>query len=366
MQPRCWVELNTDAFERNLRRVLELSPKSKVMAVIKADGYGHGMLLAAQHLQSADEFAVTSTEDVIKLHDNEIRKPLTLLSCSFSPSDLEYFSEHSIRPVVYDYEQVVAINDLPPRVSIDLWVKVDTGMGRLGFSVEELVSVCLRLQKLESVRSISLMTHLANADAPTDPRNQQQIARFESIIESLAKNDIELLEVSMLNSAGVVGLSDASFDIVRPGVMLYGVSPTKGRSADELGLTPVMNLKSRVISVRRMSAGCGIGYGGSYTLDADTRIAYIACGYGDGYPRHAPSGTNVSVNGFLVPLVGRVSMDMIAVDIGELPVQVGDVAVLWGEENPIEEVAASAGTIAYELTCAITARVERTLTKDAV
>ena len=357
--PRCWVEIDIRAFEQNLNRVRELTPSANVMAVIKADAYGHGMMLAAKQLETADEFAVTSIEDVEKLHACGVDKPLTLLSSTFDKAALEYFSQQSIRPVIYDYEQLAVVSELSAGAELDLWVKVDTGMGRLGFDADELLMVCKRLQSSDGVGSISLMTHLANADVPTDARNERQISAFRSLIFSANENGIFFKQVSMLNSAGVVGLHHAAFDIVRPGVMLYGISPTVGVSAQKLGLKPVMSLKSKVISVRRMAAGSSIGYGGTYTLDADSRIAYIACGYGDGYPRHAPNGTTVSVNGFLVPLVGRVSMDMIAVDIGELPVQVGDIAVLWGEENPIEEIALSAGTIAYELTCGVTRRVKR-------
>ena len=358
-QPRCWVEIDAQAIQHNLHRVRDLVPNSQVMAVIKSNGYGHGMVLAARQLNLADEFAVTSIEDVKKLHAQNIHKPLTLLSSTFNSDDLDYFANHRISPVIYDYEQLDAVCQAEKDGSLDIWVKVDTGMGRLGFAVEEVVSVCARLVKSSRVGHISMMTHLANADVPTDERNQRQLSLFREVLQALDDNNIAIKRASILNSAGVVGMSDAAFNIVRPGIMLYGISPIPGTSAEALGLHAVMDFKASVISVRRMPAGSNIGYGGSYTLDADSRIAYIAAGYGDGYPRHAKTGTTVCVNGYLVPLVGRVSMDMIAVDIGELPVAVGDLAVLWGKDNPIEQVAADAGTIAYELTCGITERVAR-------
>ena len=357
--PRCYVELDSSAFAHNLQRARDFTPTANLMAVIKANGYGHGIDLSAQHLDDADEFAVTSVEDALHLRQTGVSKPLTLLSPTFDTADLNSFSKNSIRPVIYEYEQLAQINSMEESQSLSLWVKVDTGMGRLGFDVDEVVAVCARLSRHPNVENISLMTHLANADNSNEPLNEQQISSFKRLLKLLRDHGVEIENASVLNSAGVVGYNEAAFDFVRPGIMLYGISPQQGTSAYELGLKPVMTLKSRVLSVRRMPAGSRVGYGGTYTLDSDSRLAYVACGYGDGYPRHAPSGTPVSVNGFLVPLVGRVSMDMLAIDIGELPVEVGNSVTLWGESNPIEDVAASAGTIAYELTCGITERVAR-------
>ncbi|WP_353413810.1 alanine racemase [Arenicella sp. 4NH20-0111] len=361
---RCYIELNTDAFAHNLACIRQLAPLSKVMAVIKANAYGHGMMLAARHLDDADEFAVTSTEDAQQLRQNQIDKPLTLLSPMFGESDLKWMSENTVRPVIYDYHQLNSLRSDKSFKSLDVWLKVDTGMGRLGFSMEEIQSVYNSVRQLAGIGSISLMTHLAQADQPNLTANQQQIALFQSIVSEAKNNNQTYSECSILNSAGVVAFSENAMDIIRPGVLLYGVSPQRGLSSQALGLQPVMTFKSSIISVRRMPSGSSIGYSGTYTLDQDSRIAYIACGYGDGYPRHAPNGTTVLVNGFLVPLVGRVSMDMIAVDIGELPVNVGDQAVLWGEGNPVEDVAEASGTIAYELTCKITQRVSRVVIQN--
>ena len=232
-------------------------------------------------------------------------------------------------------------------------------MGRLGFSVDELPGVAERVKELSGVQSVSLMTHLANADTPNKPANQQQLDLFSEVLSTAKQHKHQYHQISVLNSAGIVAFGGSANSITRPGLFLYGISPQQGLSAHKLGLKPVMAFKASVISVRRLPSGTSIGYGGTYTLDTDSRVAYVGCGYGDGYPRHAPSGTNVSVNGFLVPLVGLVSMDMIAVDVGELPVKLGDPVTLWGEENPIEDVAQAAGTIAYELSCGITQRVVR-------
>jgi len=357
--PRCYLEIDTSSFEHNLNRVREMVPDAAVMAVIKADAYGHGMELAAKCLIAADEFAVTCLEDLQRLHRFGIDKPVTLLSARFDKSDLEYFAKHLTRPVIHEYEHLQCLRSLPSGTNLQIWLKVDTGMGRLGFSVEELPNVYARIQEMPGVESLSLMTHLANADQPGLVANQAQFTLFNAVLKTAKQNGQEYRQVSVLNSAGVVAFDKQAFDVVRPGLMLYGISPQAGLSADKLGLRPVMEFKSSVISVRSLPSGSSIGYGGTYTLDMDSRIAYVACGYGDGYPRHAPSGTNVFINGFLVPLVGRVSMDMLAVDIGELPVQVGDTVTLWGKDNPIEDIAEAAGTIAYELTCGITQRVVR-------
>ncbi len=357
--PRCYLQINTAALSHNLERIKQLVPSSKVMAVIKADAYGHGMEVAAEYLNGADEFAVTDTSDVKRLQHMGIEKPITLLSARFDAQDLRWFSQHQIRPVIYDYEQLNCLRALPTDTALPIWLKVDTGMGRLGFSVEELPTVYARVSELPGIASIGLMTHLANADDPQRPVNKAQFELYQKVINTAEDNKQWYREYSILNSAGIVAFADRARDVIRPGILLYGISPQPGLSAHALGLKAVMEFKSSVISVRRLPAGTSIGYGGTYTLDTDSRIAYVACGYGDGYPRNAATGTTVLINGFLVPLVGRVSMDMLAVDIAELPVVVGDRVTLWGEDNPIEDVAESANTIPYELTCGITQRVAR-------
>lgn len=358
---RCYAELNTEAFSHNLNRIRELAPTSKVMAVIKADAYGHGMTLAASALEAADEFAVTCTDDARRLRENSVDKPLTLLSAQIDSAALTWFAGNDIRPVIYDYEQLDCLRSIDASLTLNVWLKVDTGMGRLGFSAEEISNVYKIVNQLGGIGTISLMTHLAQADQPLLPANADQFSLFDAVLLEAKKLGHNYHEFSLLNSAGVVAFSEYAKDFIRPGILLYGISPQIGMSAHQLGLKPVMTLKSFVISVRRMPSGSSIGYSSTYTLDGDSRVAYISCGYGDGYPRHAPNGTTVLVNGFLVPLVGRVSMDMIAVDIGELPVNVGDSVTLWGTDNPIEDIAEASGTIAYELTCKITDRVSRVI-----
>lgn len=354
-RPAC-VYIDRQAYQHNLKRVKELTPNASVMAVIKADAYGHGMEVAADALNGADEFAINSLDDVYRLRKHAVNKTLTVLSANVTTDDLNQLSSINVRPVFYDLSQLTLFEGVNPNANLSIWLKLDTGMGRLGVLVNELPSVYQRLSKVKGISSISVMTHLANADNLHHPSNDEQIRSFEQQSELF-----EFDQKSILHSAGVVNFSDKQKTIVRPGIMLYGISPVQDKSADELGLKPVMTFKSQLISVKQLPAGSSIGYGSTYSLEVNSRIGIVACGYGDGYPRSAPSGTLMLINGFYVPLVGRVSMDMLAVDLGELPAQVGDEVVLWGAGNPVEDVAKSACTIAYELCCGILPRVERVL-----
>ena len=342
------------AVTHNLQRVRELTPNSKIMAVVKADGYGHSMEVAAQALGSADEFAVTGLDDVRRLRQAGIDKAITMLSSNFGVNDLNVMAKNAVRPVIYDHEQLSLLSNLDSNAALDLWLKLDTGMGRLGFSEQDLHLVVEKLLTNVGVNSVSLMTHLANADAPQHPSNSKQISAFLRFSENYSFH-----QLSILNSAGTIAFSDQAQDIVRPGIMLYGVSPDSDRSAVSLGLKPAMTFKSELISVKQLPAGSPVGYGSRYTLDSDTRIGVIACGYADGFPRHVASGTLVLVNGMLVPIIGRVSMDLMTVELGEMPASVGDSVTLWGADNPVEHIAQAAETIAYELLCGITQRVER-------
>lgn len=348
------VLLDGAAFEHNLQRVRELIPESKVMAVIKADAYGHGMELAADSLGLADEFAVNSLDDVKRLRRHGIDKTITLLSALLSQAELEWAAKNKVRPIVFDHSQLMLFKNLEITESLSVWLKLDSGMGRLGFSAHEIDSIAAHLLACKAVKNLSLMSHMANADRLTHPLNEQQIKDFQ---DSASQRSYS--QTSMLNSAAILNFTSAAGHIVRPGLMLYGISPLADKSAKELGLKPVMTLKSELISVKTIAAGGCIGYGSEYQLLKDTRIGIVACGYGDGYPRHAPSGTPVLVNGVKAQLVGRVSMDMLAVDLGTLNAKVSDPVILWGADNPVEIVAAAATTIAYELCCSITARVER-------
>jgi len=346
--------IDSAALKHNLGVVRQMVPDAKVMAVIKADGYGHGMEIVADALLAADEYAINSMDDVCRLRAHGVDKPLTALSASLDLTILREMHRLNVRPTIYHDSQIQLFEQLDSQYALSVWLKVDTGMGRLGFLADELDRVLKRLLAAPGVRQISIMTHLANADNPSDLVSERQLSDFKI----LAANDV-FVQRSVLNSAGVINYANAVYDIVRPGIMLYGVSPQRDVSANSLGLRPVMTFKSQLISVKRLPTGSPIGYGGHYVLDQDSRVGVVACGYGDGYPRHAPTGTPVLINGVLLPLIGRVSMDMITVDLADTPAQVGDEAVLWGDGNPVEGVAEVAGTIAYELCCGILPRVER-------
>lgn len=352
------VLIDTDACEHNLGRVKQLAPDASVMVVVKADGYGHGMEAATNSLlnglSESDEIGVNSMDDVLRLRAIGVDATISMLSSQLELSQLNSLAENNVRTVFFDHSQLDLFQQIEPTANLDLWLKVDTGMGRLGVLPDELPLIYQKLSAIEGVRSLSLMSHFANADNPDHVANQQQIKIVLALAEQFA-----FKQVSLLNSAGIVNYAASAFDIVRPGLMLYGISPTSHKTAQELGLKPVMTFKSELISVKRLPAGSSVGYGSAYTLDADSRIGIVAVGYGDGYPRHAPSGTPVLVNNMLVPLVGRVSMDMIAVDLGEIQAEVGDEVVLWGDGIAIEDIAEMAGTIAYELSCGILPRVER-------
>lgn len=348
------VVIDRAAIKHNLQRVREFVPNAKVMAVIKADGYGHSMETVARALEAADEFAVTCLDDVDRLRSQGFNKPISMLSSTFTVDDLHRMPAQQVRPVFYDSCQLSALSELDDSANLDLWLKVDTGMGRLGFCVEDAHLIAARLLSHRGIKSVSVMTHLSNADTPDHPSNQRQIKSFVKFTETY-----NFREISILNSAGVVAFADQAQHIVRPGVILYGVSPQVGLTAHGLNLQPAMTFKSSLISVKRLPVGSQIGYGSGYTLDSDSRIGVVACGYADGYPRHAPSGTPVLINGMIVPLVGRVSMDLITVELGDVKAEVGDDVILWGEGNPVENIAELSETIAYELVCGIPPRVER-------
>ncbi len=348
------VVIDRTAIKHNLAKIQALANGAKIIAVIKADAYGHGLEVVAKQLKDVDEFAVNSMDDVQRLRVAGIDKPLHLLSALFDGEQLCMMIRQNVSPVIYDWEQLAILEQLDTEHQLSVWIKVDTGQGRLGFMPEDLPDVIKRVNACTAIAKCSLMSHLSYADTPEHPSNQQQLKLFKQLL-----NKHQFSRASLLNSGGLVSFSDATFDCVRPGIMLYGISPTIDKTAVDLGLHAVMTFKSKLLSVKRMPSGSSIGYGGTYTLDSDSRVGIVACGYGDGYPRHASNGTPVLINGLIVPLIGRVSMDLLAVDLGELPAEVGDEVILWGAGNPVEEVAKAAGTIAYELCCGILPRVER-------
>jgi len=325
------------------------------MAIVKADGYGHGLEWVARTLHEADAYGVASVEDGIRLRTAGIRKPVVLLEGFFHPDELPLLVEHRLDTVVHHESQLWDLEHVRKlEHPIDVWVKVDTGMHRIGFPPDALPDVTRRLKTCMAAGRVRILSHFPTADNHFDAQTPQQIREFEELTQNLNA------ERSLSNSAGVVHWPSSHFEWVRPGIMLYGGSPMIGKSARELDLRPVMTLVSELIAVNHRRKGEAIGYGGDYICPEDMPVGVVAIGYGDGYPRHAPPGTPVLINGIRLPVVGRVSMDMVTVDLRELPdAKVGDRVTLWGEGLPIEEIAQLSGTISYELMCCVTARVPR-------
>ena len=326
------------------------------MAVIKANGYGHDILCVARALHSADSLAVARIDEARKLREGGITNPIVLLEGLNGVEDLDFASQNQLEIVVHCDEQIQLLEN-HAGAPVTVWLKVDTGMGRLGFVTEEFSAARQRLQKNHRVASpVRLMTHLANADNRSDPKTDAQIKQFNDLTQGLNG------ERSIANSGGVLGWSSSHADWVRPGIMLYGASPFGDCDGHELGLQSVMTVSSNLIATKKVRKGDTVGYGGVWKAERDSDLGIAAIGYGDGYPRHISPGTPALVNGVRVSIVGRVSMDMLAVDLTNSPgSKVGDEVVLWGKGLPVEEIARQAGTIAYEVLCQITPRVQITV-----
>ncbi len=346
------AHINLKALRHNLERVRQAAPNSKIMAVIKANGYGHGMLQIAEVLEQADAFAVARLSEAMQLRQAGVEKEIVVLEGFQAANDIIQFSQHDLQPVIHHLFQIELLQQTRLEQPIAVWLKIDTGMHRMGVAPNITKQCWQQLHGNESVAAIRLMTHLASADDLRSEQTQQQLATFDQAVAGIDA------ETGIANSAGILGWPKSQRDWVRPGLMLYGVSPfVAGRCEDEK-LQPVMTLVSCLIAVNHFKQGDTIGYGASWVCPEDMCIGVVACGYGDGYPRHAVPDTPVLVNGQRVPLVARVSMDTICVDLRQQPdATVGDPVVLWGEGLPVEEVAQAASTIPYELLCSVTNRV---------
>jgi alanine racemase len=341
------------ALRHNLSTIRERARRARVMAVVKANAYGHGLVPTALSLPGADAFAVARLEEGLALRAAGITAPIVLLEGVFSAEQLLEAARHGFDLVVHDALQVELLEEMSGAHRFVLWIKLDTGMNRLGFPPREFQGALERVRRLRPAPlEIRLLTQLACADERDNRMTHAQLACFREATRGLEYS------VSIANSAGIFGSAQLNCDWVRPGLALYGASPFSDSSAAQLGLEPVMSLESSVIALRRVTAGETVGYGAAWTAPRDSHIAIIAAGYGDGLPRGLPGGTPVLVAGVRAPLVGRVSMDMVAADVSALPeVHVGTPAVLWGPGLPVEEIARHAGTIPYELLCSVSQRV---------
>jgi alanine racemase len=356
--PMVSVTIDTGALRHNLEVIRKLAPKSRVMAVIKANAYGHGIVAAARALDAADAFAVARIDEGVALRAAGIKKAIVLLEGVMDAEQLAAAAAADFELVVHSPEQIELLQAAPAEVRFKVWLKLDSGMNRLGFKSEEFRAAHTALSATPALKgSVNLITHLASADLPELPTTAEQLMVFAAATRNLTG------ERSLGSSAALLGFPDSQADWVRPGLLLYGLSPFRGSTGADHGFKPVMTLRSRIIAVKDLAIGEQVGYGGEWTATRPTRLAIAAVGYGDGYPRSASSGTPVLVNGEHAALAGRVSMDMIAVDVTDLarPPAVGDPVVLWGEGLPVEEIAIWAETVPYTLVCGINQRVAVTL-----
>ena len=345
--------IDTGALRHNLRTIRERARGARVMAVVKANAYGHGLIPTALSLAEADAFAVARLEEGLALRAEGITQPIVLLEGVFAQEHVLEAARHGFDLVVHDPLQVELLEEFTGVHRFIVWIKIDTGMNRLGFRPEDFPEALERLLRMRPAPlEIRLITHLARADDRDDVATRAQLARFRETIKGLD------FATSAANSAGLFGNVPLGCDWVRPGLVLYGASPFADKVGSQLGLQPAMSLETSVIAVRRVPKGETVGYGGTWRAPRDSKVAIVGAGYGDGLARGLASGTPVLIDGQRAPLVGRVSMDMIAVDITDLPpAHVGTPVVLWGPDLPVEEVARHAGTIPYELLCGVSQRV---------
>lgn len=348
------VEIDCSALRHNLQRVYEAAPGAKVVAVIKANAYGHGLIRVAKVLQQAgvQAFAVARLNEALQLREAGIQQPIISLEGFLNSAELNELARHDVQVVVHHISHVELLEQQQLHKPVSVWLKIDSGMHRLGVPAQRVTELWQRLTQCGSVKELRLMTHLASADVRNSEQTQQQLKLFSEITNGM------MAEVSIANSAGILGWTQSHGQWVRPGLMLYGASPFINGRGEHEGLRPVMTFTSHLIAVNQFKKGDAIGYGASWYCPEDMAVGVVACGYGDGYPRHAKAGTPVLLNDRRLPLVGRVSMDTLCVDLRTAPMaKIGDAVTLWGKGLPVEEVAECAATIPYELLCAVAGRV---------
>jgi alanine racemase len=346
------ARINLPALQHNFERVRQCAPGSRIMAVVKAHAYGHGLINVARSLPEADAFGVVSMDEAISLREAGFNRRIVMLEGLYAADETGLAGGYDVDVVIHTAEQIGFLEQARSGRPLDVWLKIDTGMHRLGFDPAVVPAVVERLRRIARVADIRFLSHFCCADEVNDARTLRQHRLFLQTLEGLAG------ERSLANSAAVLAWPDTHLDWVRPGVMLYGSSPLQHTSAVDLGLQSVMTLGTQLIAVTQRRQGDTVGYGAAWECPEAMPVGIAAIGYGDGYPRHAPCGTPVLVNGKRAALAGRVSMDMIGIDLrGHPEARVGDPVTLWGEGLPVDEVATAAGTISYELFCGVSSRV---------
>ncbi len=347
------ITIHLDALEHNLQQVKKFAPHSKILGMVKSNAYGHGLERIGLALTDADALGVACIEEGLKLRTAGVQKPIVLLEGLFTGDEIEKAVEMDFTLVVHHADQVEMLEKTSIKHPLFIWLKIDTGMHRLGFLPEDLPGIYARLMQIPAVKKpFGLMTHFAESDSPDQTNTMQQLKVFNAATEHL------IGPRSLSNSAGIIAWPSAHADWVRPGIMLYGASPFVGKRGSDHQLRSVMSLSSELIAIHRIAKGERIGYGGEFTCPEDMSVGVVGIGYGDGYPQYAKHMTPVLVNGMICPLVGRVSMDMLTVDLrSQSEAKVGDPVLLWGPKLPVEMVASNNNTSAYELLTRMMPRV---------
>lgn len=343
------------AFQHNIGVAQKLAINSEVLVVIKADAYGHGLLQMAEAAGEKTVLAIATTEEAKRLIEGGIENRLWVLEGPFSQACLTLSDQHPIVWVMHSFWQLELLKGCANK--IDICLKFDTGMHRLGFTSDQVLAALTTLNQLNNVQLIACMSHFSGSDWPDSEAVQQQMDSFDRLTE---QHGLSAVPQTLANSGGVLFYALAHRDIIRPGIMLYGGMPHENQRAQDCDLRPVMRFESAVMALKKIPKGDSVGYGATWIAEQDSVIAIVAGGYGDGYPRHAPNGTPVVVAGQIASLAGRVSMDMLAIDVtGLSAICVGDSVELWGKYVSVDQIAALSGTISYQLLTGVTARVPR-------
>jgi alanine racemase len=339
------ANIDSQALIHNFKRVKAYSSRSKVMSVLKANAYGHGLIEVARALNQSDGFSVLTLTEAIELREFGFNQQILMLEGFFEGYEVSIAAQLNIGVTLHNQAQLNLILDEKPKKPIDIHLKVNTGMNRLGFLPEDVPGILKVINASPFIGKIILMTHFANADEAVGIASQMKA--FSGI-------KYQQLERSVANSAALIRYPESRLEWVRPGIMLYGASPFEGTTAKDLDLVPVMSLRSKIIAIQSIKKGESVGYGSSFFAKTPMKIGIVACGYADGYPRHAVTGTPVTVNNVMTSTVGRVSMDMLYVDITKLKsASIGSDVELWGKNVPVDSVAEKSGTVGYELLCSI-------------
>ncbi|MDY6467624.1 alanine racemase [Acinetobacter faecalis] len=346
------VYIDSEALQYNLNRVKQLAPTAKIVSMVKANAYGHGVKDCLTALANTDAFGVACLEEALEIRELGYQQPITLIEGIFSAEEMQIVIDQNIEIVVHHQQQLDwlrAQKDAYIAKNLKIWVKLNSGMNRLGFKVDEIIDVIHQL-KADGFNCVLAM-HFANADADNHPLNEQQKQQFLHVKEACAP-----ILASCCNSAAIFKWPELNFDFVRPGIMLYGASPFADKTVEDLDIQPVMTFTAEIIALNTIQVGESVGYGSTFIADKVTELAIISIGYGDGYPRAFFKQNYVAINGQKVPVVGRVAMDMIAIDVTDLNAQLGTQVELWGKHRLVDDVAEANGTIGYELLCRLSNR----------